>query len=67
MIHQTKTIQINITINYLLADLLIRQTFFRQMPEKSQFAKLFPRHTSRYRLSNPFSQLKLIFSPIDTF
>ena len=31
-----------ITINYLLADLLIRQTFFCQMLETSQFAKLSP-------------------------
>ena len=29
-----------LTINNLLADLLIRQTFFRQMLETSQFAKL---------------------------
>ena len=29
-----------LTINNLLADLLIRQTFFHQMLETSQFAKL---------------------------
>ena len=40
MIWQTKTIQITIvfTINNLLADLLIHQSFFHQMLEKSQFA-----------------------------
>ena len=32
-----------LTINSLLADLLIRQTFFHQMLETSQFAKLPPR------------------------
>ena len=32
--------QISIYSNNLLADLLIRLTFFRQMLEKSQFAKL---------------------------
>ena len=37
MIHQTKTIQVS---NNLLANLLICQTFFHQMLEKSQFAKL---------------------------
>ena len=36
---QTKTIQIS---TYLLADQLIRQTFFRQMLEKSQFVKFPP-------------------------
>ena len=39
VIRQTKLVLI---INNLLADLLICQTFFRQMLEKSQFAKLFP-------------------------
>ena len=34
-----------LTINNLLADLLIRQTFFRQMLETSQFAKLSPYQT----------------------
>ena len=33
------------TVNNLLADLLIRQTFFCQMLEKSQFDKLYPRQT----------------------
>ena len=42
VIHQTKTIQIVLTINNLLADLLIHQTFFHQMLEKSQFAILSP-------------------------
>ena len=36
------------TINNLLADLLIRLTFFCQMLEKSQFAKLPPAKLSRY-------------------
>ena len=40
MIHQTKTIQISIYNKHLLADLLIRQTYFCQMLEKSQFVKL---------------------------
>ena len=46
MICQTKTIQIS-TYNYnnLLADVLICQTFFRQILKKSQFAKL-----SRYTI-----------------
>ena len=34
-----------LTTNNLLADLLIRQTFFRQMLETSQFAKLSPCQT----------------------
>ena len=33
------------TINNLLADLLFRQAFFRQMLKMSQFAKLSPHHT----------------------
>ena len=41
-IRQTKLV---LTINNLLADLLIRQTFFCQMLETSQFAKLFSRQT----------------------
>ena len=44
MICQTKTIQIS---TYLLADQLIRQTFFRQMLEKSQLVKFSPRYTVR--------------------
>ena len=32
-------------INNLLVDLLIRQTFFRQMLEESQLTKLYPRQT----------------------
>ena len=50
MIHQPKTIQISIlTTNNLLVDLLICQTFFCQMLEKSKFtlAKL-----SRYTVVN---------------
>ena len=31
-----------LTINNLLADLLIRQTFFCQMLKKSQFTQLYP-------------------------
>ena len=42
VIRQSKLV---LTIKNLLADLLIRQTFFRQMLEKSQFAKLSPRQT----------------------
>ena len=34
-----------LAINILLADLLIRQTFFRQILEKSQFTKFPPRQT----------------------
>ena len=49
MICQTKLV---FTINNLLADLLIRQTFFRQMLEKSQFAKLPPRQTFRLYSTN---------------
>ena len=45
MICQTKTIQICNYISNLLANLLIRQTFFYQMLEKSEFAKLFPCQT----------------------
>ena len=37
MIRQTNLV---LTIDNLLANLLIRRTFFRQMFEKSQFAKL---------------------------
>ena len=40
VICQTKIIQLVLTINNLLADLLIRQNFFRQMLNKSQFTKL---------------------------
>ena len=40
-----KPTKLVLTINYLLADLLICQTFFHQMFEKSQFAKLSPRQT----------------------
>ena len=50
MIHQTKTIQISTTIK-LLADLLIHQTFFCQILEKSQFAKLSPAKLSPAKLS----------------
>ena len=46
MTRQTKTIQISTYyINNLLVDLLLRQTFFCQMLEKSQFAKRSPRQT----------------------
>ena len=40
MISQTKTTKLVLTINSLLNDLLIRQTFFRQILEMSQSAKL---------------------------
>ena len=42
VIRQTNLV---LTIDNLLADLLIRQTFFCQMLEKSQFAKLSPCQT----------------------
>ena len=42
---QTKTIKLVFTINNLLADLLICQTFFHQTLKKSQFTKLFPCQT----------------------
>ena len=48
VIHQTKTIKLILTINNLLADLLICQTFSCQMLEKSQFAKLSPVKLSCY-------------------
>ena len=37
-----------LTTNNLLADLLILQTFFRQMLEMSQFTKFSPRQTFPY-------------------
>ena len=37
-----------LTIDNLLADLLIRQTFFYEMLENSQFAKLIPPKFSHY-------------------
>ena len=42
-----------LTIDNLLADLLVRQTFFRQMFEKSQFAKLsrYIRYIATFLLS----------------
>ena len=45
VIRQTKPSKLVLTINNLLADLLIRQTFFRQMLETSQFAKFSPHQT----------------------
>ena len=46
MIRQTiKPSKLVITINNLLADLLIRQTFFHQMFEESRFAKRSPHQT----------------------
>ena len=45
MIRQTITIQISAIINNLSADLLIRQIFFREMLETSQFAKIYPRQS----------------------
>ena len=45
VIRQIKTIQISIYNNNLLADLLIRQTFFHQRLELSQFTKLSSRQT----------------------
>ena len=40
-----KPFNLVLTIGNILADLLIRQTFFRQMLEKSELAKLSPRQT----------------------
>ena len=40
-----RQIKLVLTINNLLADLLIRHTFFHQMLETSQFTKLSPRQT----------------------
>ena len=45
MIHQTKPSNLVLTIDNLLADVLIPQTFFHQILEKSQFAKLSPCQT----------------------
>ena len=45
MIHQTKPSILVLTINNLLTDVLIPQTFFHQMLQKSQFAKLYPCQT----------------------
>ena len=45
VIHQTKPSTLVVTINNPLADLSIRQTFFRQTPEKSKFTKHSPRQT----------------------
>ena len=42
VIHQTKPSKLVLTINNLLVNLLIRQTFFRQILETSQFTKLPP-------------------------
>ena len=43
-----KSFKLVLTINNLLADLLIRQTLFCQILEKSQFTKLFPIKLSCY-------------------
>ena len=51
MIRQLKPPKLVVTINNLLANLLIRQTFFHQMLEKSQFAKL-----SCYMVHNMYIQ-----------
>ena len=45
MIRQTITIQISAIINNLSADLSIRQIFFCEMLETSQFAKIYPRQS----------------------
>ena len=39
---EAKTIEVVLTMNNLLADLLIHQTFFCQMLKKSQFTELPP-------------------------
>ena len=48
MIRQTKPSKLVLTINNLLADPLIRQTFFCQMLEMSHFAKHSPTKLCRY-------------------
>ena len=40
-----------VIINNLLADVLIRQTFFLQMFKKSQFAEVHPDKLSRYTVA----------------
>jgi len=55
VIRQTKTIQISTYNHNLWLNLLIRQTFLRQMLETSKFAKL-----SRYMVLNYFKLLVLI-------
>ena len=53
MICQTKPSNLVLTINNLLADPLIRQTFFCQMLKKSQFTKLtFPLYGIYYDISD---------------
>ena len=50
VICQTKPSKLILTINNLLADPLIRQTFLRQMLKMSHFTKLSPlSKLSRYR------------------
>ena len=48
-----KPSKLALTIKDLLADLLICQTFFHQMVEKSQFAKLSPYQLSHYTVLFP--------------
>ena len=48
MIHQTKPSKLVLLINNLLADLLIRQTFFHQMLKTTRFTKLPPTKLSLY-------------------
>ena len=55
VIHQTNLL---LTIDNLLADLLIRQTFFYQMLEKSQFAKLSLANFPAIRYNNAWTLQK---------
>ena len=49
-----------------MADLLICQTFFRQMLKKRQFAKLSPAKLSRYMVSYAFHIFEY-FQPVIHF
>ena len=50
MIRQTKSCKLVLTIDNLLADLLICQTFFRQALKKSQITKLSCYTVCRYAI-----------------
>ena len=64
MIHQTKPSKLVLTINNLLADLLICQTFFCQRLEQSQFTKLSPRQTfPLYGMYQKVWVLTILLSP----
>ena len=56
-IRQTKLV---LTINNLLADLLIRQAFFHQILEMSQFAELSPAKLSHYMVTSTVTYVCLL-------